>query len=52
LSDAQIIETLNNADTPQHWLQLMRECIEARGVPNQDNFSAVALWVGDPWDRS
>lgn len=52
LCDAQIIETLNNADTPQHWLQLMRECIEARLVPNQDNFSAVALWVGDPWDRS
>jgi serine/threonine protein phosphatase PrpC len=52
LTDTQAIETLNNADTPQHWLQLMQDCIEARAVPNQDNFSAVALWVGDPWDRS
>lgn len=52
LGDTQILETLNNADTPQHWLQLMQACIQARSVPNQDNFSAVALWVGDPWDQS
>lgn len=52
LQDNQILDTLNNADTPQHWLQLMQDCVEARAVPNQDNFSAVALWVGDPWDRS
>ncbi|WP_374568589.1 PP2C family serine/threonine-protein phosphatase [Ideonella sp.] len=52
LSEPQIIETLNNADTPQHWLQLMGDCIRAQHTPNQDNYSAIALWVGDPWDRS
>lgn len=52
LEETEIIDTLNNADTPEHWLHLMRECIEARGVPNQDNFSAIALWAGDPWEST
>ncbi len=49
LERADIAETLNNADTPEHWLRLMRERIVANEVDGQDNFSAVALWVGDPW---
>jgi len=49
LDDRDLPETLNNADDPKHWLHLMRERILGRGLPRQDNFSAIALWVGDPW---
>ena len=48
LSDAQIIETLTGADTPQEWLDAMRGLILAQAAPGQDNFSAVALWAVDP----
>lgn len=33
---------------PAHWLDTMRARITALARPRQDNFSAVALWVGDP----
>jgi len=36
------------ATTPQHWLELMAEQIRRAGVTNQDNYSAVAVWIGDP----
>lgn len=49
LEEHDLHDTLNNADDPRHWLHLMRERIVARARPRQDNFSAVALWVGDPW---
>jgi len=52
LHEHDIADTLNNADTPEHWLRLMRERIIERATPNQDNFSAVALWIGDPWSSS
>jgi serine/threonine protein phosphatase PrpC len=48
LSESQIIATLTDADTPQHWLGAMRELISARAALHQDNFSAIAVWVRDP----
>jgi serine/threonine protein phosphatase PrpC len=30
------------------WLDTMRQLVEARQRPNQDNFSAVAVWIGNP----
>jgi PPM family protein phosphatase len=48
LTDAQIVATLIDADTPQRWLHAMRELILARAAPAQDNFSAIAVWVSDP----
>jgi serine/threonine protein phosphatase PrpC len=48
LTEAQIIATLGNADTPQHWLAAMRALIVAQASPAQDNYSAIALWVRDP----
>ncbi len=47
LSDADIARTLNDADTVQEWLDLMQQQIEHRASPKQDNFSAIAVWVGD-----
>lgn len=48
LTDAQIVATLTDAETPQAWLDAMRELILAQAAPGQDNFSAIAVWVTDP----
>jgi PPM family protein phosphatase len=47
LSDADIARTLNDADTVHEWLDAMQQQIEGRASPKQDNFSAIAVWVGD-----
>lgn len=39
---------LTRALTPQDWLADMQRLIEAQKKPRQDNYSAIALWVGDP----
>lgn len=43
-----LARTLASALTPETWLQAMREQILAHRKPRQDNFSAIAVWVGDP----
>jgi PPM family protein phosphatase len=43
-----LVKTLSHALDPEQWLDAMRKLIEARGRPRQDNFSAVAVWIGDP----
>ncbi len=48
LDDAEIAETALQADTPEAWLATMRDRIESRARADQDNFSAVAVWVSDP----
>jgi serine/threonine protein phosphatase PrpC len=48
LDDETLRSTLVRALTPQDWLDAMRGMIEARQRPRQDNFSAVAIWAGDP----
>lgn len=45
LDEAEILARLSDADTPQEWLAGMQRCIEARGNPRQDNFSAIAAWL-------
>lgn len=32
----------------EEWLADMHRAIKARAVPRQDNFTAIAVWVGDP----
>jgi serine/threonine protein phosphatase PrpC len=48
LTDAQILSTLEQADSPHEWLNAMQREIEALALPQQDNFSAIAVWIGDP----
>lgn len=36
------------AATPADWLQRMAEHIARHAGPRQDNYSAIAVWVGDP----
>lgn len=45
--DVAIPDTLRFAADPDEWLSAMQLVIESRGLPNQDNFSAIALWVGE-----
>ena len=43
-----LAQTLAQAQSPEQWLDHMQRLIEARQVPRQDNFSAVAVWIGQP----
>ena len=42
--------SLGRASAPEDWLHDMQQQVRARAAPRQDNFSAIALWVGDPAD--
>lgn len=46
--EAALAGALAQALSPQQWLQEMALKIEAAAVPRQDNYSAIALWAGDP----
>jgi PPM family protein phosphatase len=39
---------LASALTPEQWLDSMRQQVLLQASPRQDNFSAIAVWVGDP----
>jgi len=41
------VAALADAATPDEWLGAMRDGIEALRRVRQDNFSAIAVWVGD-----
>jgi PPM family protein phosphatase len=47
LLDSDIAQTLAGADAVEDWLDAMQRRIENRASPKQDNFSAIAVWVGD-----
>lgn len=42
--------TLARAGTTEDWLADMVAQIRERALPRQDNYSAVAVWAGDPGD--
>jgi len=46
--DAALAQSLLRSLAPEQWLSDMRDQIQARAVRGQDNFSAIAVWVGDP----
>jgi serine/threonine protein phosphatase PrpC len=46
--DAELATSLGRALAPQDWLHDMHGRINALAKPRQDNFSAIAVWVGDP----
>lgn len=43
---------LGDAQEPAQWIGAQSAQIEARAKPRQDNFSAVAVWVGQPGSAS
>ncbi len=50
LDEGGILGSLADADTPQEWLKAMQRGIEAQQHEHQDNFSAIAAWVGQRLD--
>lgn len=46
--NGMLARTLAQALTPQDWLDAMSTHIQAQRKPRQDNFSAIAVWAGDP----
>jgi serine/threonine protein phosphatase PrpC len=46
LNEAAILGSLADADSPEEWLAAMQASIESLAQPGQDNFSAIAAWVG------
>ena len=40
--------TFAAATSADDWLAMMEAQVQQAALPNQDNFSAVAVWVGDP----
>jgi len=45
-----LADSLARALAPEDWLADMRAQIIARAKPRQDNYSAIAVWIGDPAD--
>ena len=43
-----IERTMLNANHPQKWLDEMAHIVSQARIPNQDNYTAVAVWVGNP----
>lgn len=37
-----------SAKSPQDWLDHMADAIRLAAQPRQDNYSAIAVWIGDP----
>ncbi len=48
LEPADIEDTLAGAQSAQDWLDRMRTLVQRCQRSNQDNYSAIAVWVGNP----
>ncbi|GMV31523.1 MAG: hypothetical protein AMXMBFR59_36480 [Rhodanobacteraceae bacterium] len=46
--EAEMVDNLTRADSAEEWLLQMQQLIELRGTPLQDNYSALAVWIGRP----
>lgn len=45
---ADIERTMQASADPREWLDHMARIVAAAQVPNQDNYTAIVLWVGNP----
>lgn len=48
LEPAEIAQCVDQSASPEQWLDLMAQIVVRRQPPNQDNYTALALWVGNP----
>ncbi|WP_380180403.1 PP2C family protein-serine/threonine phosphatase [Kalamiella sp. sgz302252] len=46
----QMEQSLQMVNTPDEWLTLMRQIIAGQPDDKQDNYSALAVWIGSPPD--
>jgi PPM family protein phosphatase len=49
---SELAASLQRATTPEQWLADMRAQVQERAEPRQDNFSAIALWAGEPFQET
>lgn len=49
LQAVDIERTLGQAQDPEQWLQGMQALITKAAIPKQDNHSAIAVWIGEPY---
>lgn len=47
LDEATMEDALSGAEQPEHWIARMVDCIEDPAARERDNFSALAIWVGE-----
>ena len=47
VDESVMIEAIEDAKTPEEWLERMVMRLREAARPNQDNFTASAVWVGD-----
>ncbi|MZB68224.1 hypothetical protein DCI93_23775, partial [Salmonella enterica subsp. enterica serovar Kentucky] len=55
VSEEQMKQSLHMVNTPDEWLTLMNQILlknGEQGHDKQDNYSAVAVWVGSPQDTT
>jgi serine/threonine protein phosphatase PrpC len=52
LAVADIEATLARAASVDDWLDAMQQLVRERQRPNQDNYSAIAVWIGDPAENT
>jgi len=45
-------QSLNEAAAPEQWLEAMMALTQKHADPRQDNFSAIACWIGEPLDAT
>jgi len=48
VSEGDILDSMVAARSVDDWLERMAAVIVERNAPQQDNYSAIAVWVGDP----
>jgi serine/threonine protein phosphatase PrpC len=48
LEPLDLADMLAQSHSPDEWLDHMQRFIEGRQVARQDNFSAIAVWIGHP----
>jgi serine/threonine protein phosphatase PrpC len=48
LEPGEIEASLARAHSADDWLDAMKRSVQSRAQPHQDNFSAIAVWVGSP----
>lgn len=48
VNETAMIDSISRTESPAAWLELLATHIRAASAAGQDNFTAMAVWVGDP----
>jgi serine/threonine protein phosphatase PrpC len=48
VTEAAMFDALRSAGSAEEWLSRMEQDVIAKNLPRQDNYSALAVWIGRP----